>query len=102
MNGAPEPVRKDAAAFEQVQRRVASAILLAIAGFAFTGLVAGSAYLRSNGDTDGWIGMLVIGGLLGLACSVGVRLIYGRRGWSPWVLVGPLPALIAGILIGTR
>jgi len=80
----------------RVQRWVASALTLTVAFVWAGGMVALS--LATFDERDGAkVGVLVMSAVIGVVAMVGVRLINQRRGLSPWLAVGLLPALAGAV-----
>ena len=84
---------------EQVQRWVVSLLILAVSAFPLGALTA---VIRSIVDddrrSDGMI-LLVVMAILGIVALGAVRLVHRRPAFAPWILLGALPAAVAGLMI---
>ncbi len=98
---APPPVRDHAAENEslsQVQRWVMSVLAVTtIFHLVFGVLVA--ALLIDNPRPGAQAGLCVIAGILGMIAVALALLIHQKKPYSPWVLVGLIPAAIGTWLI---
>jgi hypothetical protein len=77
-----------------VQRVVISALCIVVFGAPTFALAAYSAFSTAIGHSDA-IGLWVMSGLVGLLAAIAIMLINRRRPWSPFVLIGLLPAAVA-------
>lgn len=77
---------------ERVQRWVMSALMATVAVILATGL----ALLSENSPErpGSRAGLLVIAGVIGVLAVLGVRVIHQKRLVTPWLMLGPAPALI--------
>ncbi|KQY55502.1 MULTISPECIES: hypothetical protein [unclassified Nocardioides] len=90
----PRPsVRKDAMHVSHVQKWVMSVLAVTTILHLVVGLVLAAAMVEDD-RLDAQIGLLVIAGIFGvLSVAVG-RVIHQRSMLTPWLLLGPVPALI--------
>ncbi len=80
---------------ERVQRWVMSALLLTVAFIFAGGMALLSATSVHAGARPGLLTISVIVGLVGIA---GVRVINARPLFTPWLVLGALPALLGWVL----
>ncbi len=81
-----------------VQRWVMSVLAVTTIGHLAVGIVVGAAYVgdeRAGAD----VGLLVIAGVLGVLGVAAGFLIHERSPFTPWLLVGTLPALVGAVLV---
>ena len=84
---------------EQVQRWVVSFLVLAVSAFPLGALVAVIRTIVEDGRHGDGIILLVVMGFIGVVALGTIRLIHRRPLFAPWILLGVLPAVVAGILI---
>lgn len=84
---------------EQVQRWVMSFLILAVAAFPLGALTAVAHSVAGDGRQADAVLLLVVMAALGVLALVAIRLVHGRPPVSAWVLLGVLPAVVAGALI---
>lgn len=88
--------RRDAAALERVQRRVAACVFLGITVHGVIALPIVAGVMRSNGEEGNAIGMVIMTGVISLITVIVARLILGHRPLAPlWLLLGTLPFFVA-------
>ncbi|MEU4197165.1 hypothetical protein AB0E69_35055 [Kribbella sp. NPDC026611] len=89
----PQPMK-----IETVQRWVASVILIHVGSVP---AVALAVYSLGAADTDRGrgIGLWLMSAVIGLLTIAGVRLIFQRTPFSPWLLLGLLPTTITGFYL---
>ena len=84
---------------EQVQRWVVSFLILAVSAFPLGALVAVIQSIVDDGRrSDGAI-LLVVMAVIGMVALVAIRLVHRRPAFAPWVLLGVLPAVVAGFFV---
>jgi MFS family permease len=84
---------------EQVQRWVMSFLILAVASFPLGALTAVAHSVAGDGRQADAVLLLVVMAALGVLALVAIRLVHGLPPGSAWVLLGVLPAVVAGALI---
>ncbi len=84
---------------EQVQRWVVSLLILAVSAFPLGALTAViRSIVHDDRRSDGMI-LLVVMAVLGIVALGAVRLVHRRPAFAPWILLGALPAAVAGLMI---
>ena len=83
---------------ETVQRWVVSVILIHVGGAPAITLAAYSASLV-NTDHGKGVGLWVMSGVVGLVTVGGVLLIFQRSLFSPWLILGALPATVSAYFV---
>lgn len=84
---------------EQVQRWVVSFLVLAVASFPLGALVAViHAVIGDDRRGDGVI-LLVVMAVIGIVALGTIRLVHRRPAYSPWILLGVLPAAVAAVAV---
>jgi len=84
---------------EQVQRWVVSFLILAVSSFPIGALTAVIRTIVDDGRrSDGTI-LLVVMAIIGIVALGAIRLVHRRPAFAPWILLGALPAVVAGVLI---
>src|SRR5215212_6323320 len=84
---------------EQVQRWVASFLILAVSAFPLGALVAVIRSIVDDGRRSDGIILLVVMAVIGVVALGAIRLVHRRPAFAPWVLLGVLPAVVAGVFI---
>ena len=84
---------------EQVQRWVASFLILAVSAFPLGALVAVIRSIVDDGRRSDGIILLVVMAVIGVVALGAIRLVHKRPAFAPWILLGVLPAVVAGIFI---
>ena len=84
---------------EQVQRWVVSFLILAVSSFPIGALVAVIRSIVDDGRrSDGAI-LLVVMAVIGIVALGAIRLVHRRPAVAPWIMIGAVPAIVAGVLI---
>jgi hypothetical protein len=84
---------------EQVQRWVASFLILAVSAFPIGALVAVIRSIVDDGRRGDGIILLVVMAIIGVVALGSIRLVHRRPAFAPWILLGVLPAVVAGVFI---
>ena len=84
---------------EQVQRWVVSFLILAVSAFPLGALVAVIRSIVDDGRRSDGVILLVVMGVIGVVALGAIRLVHRRPAFAPWILLGVVPAVIAGIFI---
>lgn len=84
---------------EQVQRWVATFLILAVSAFPLGALVAVIRSIVDDGRRSDGIILLVVMAVIGIVALGAIRLVHKRPAFAPWILLGVLPAVLAGIFI---
>jgi hypothetical protein len=84
----------EARSLDLVQRLVISALCFVVFGAPTFALAAYSAFSTAISQSDS-IGLWVMSGVVGLLAAAAILLINRRRPYSPFVLLGLLPAAVA-------
>jgi hypothetical protein len=83
---------------ETVQKWVASVILIHVGSVPAVTLAVYSIGVTDS-DRGRGIGLWIMSGVIGLLTVTGVRLIFQRSPFSPWLLLGLLPTVVTGFYI---
>jgi hypothetical protein len=89
----PRPMK-----IETVQRWVASVILFHVGSVPTVSLAVYSIGFTHT-DRGRGIGLWLMSGVIGLLTIAGIRLIFQRTPFSPWLLLGILPTVVTGFYI---
>ena len=84
---------------EQVQRWVVTFLIMAVSSFPIGALVAVVHRIVDAGRRSDGIILLVVMGLIGVLALGTIRLVHRRSPATPWLLLGALPAVVAGVLV---
>ena len=84
---------------EQVQRWVVSFLILAVSAFPLGALVAVIRSIVDDGRRSDGVILLVVMAVIGVVALGAIRLVHRRPAFAPWILLGVVPAVIAGIFI---
>jgi 4-amino-4-deoxy-L-arabinose transferase-like glycosyltransferase len=84
---------------EQVQRWVISFLVLAVASFPLGALTAAVDSMVADGRKDDAVVLVIVMAALGILALAAIRLVHGRRPVSPWIVLGVLPAVVAGLVL---
>jgi hypothetical protein len=84
---------------EQVQRWVVSFLILAVASFPLGALVAVIRSIIDDGRRGDGILLLVVMAVIGVVALGAIRLVHRRPAFAPWILLGAVPAIVAGIFV---
>ena len=84
---------------EQVQRWVVSFLILAVSAFPLGALVAVIRSIVDDGRRGDGVLLLVVMAVIGVVALGAIRLVHRRPAFAPWILLGVLPAVIAGFFI---
>ncbi|WP_332662625.1 hypothetical protein [Aeromicrobium sp.] len=84
---------------EQVQRWVATFLILAVSAFPLGALVAVIRSIVDDGRRSDGIMLLVVMAVIGIVALGAIRLVHRRPAFAPWILLGVLPAVVAGFCI---
>jgi hypothetical protein len=84
---------------EQVQRWVVSFLILAVSAFPVGALIGVSRSIVEDGRRGDGIMLLGVTAVIGVVALGATRLVHRRPGFAPWILLGILPAVIAGVII---
>jgi hypothetical protein len=83
---------------ETVQRWVVSVILFHVGSVPTVSLAVYSIGFTHT-DRGRGIGLWLMSGVIGLLTIAGIRLIFQRTPFSPWLLLGILPTVVTGFYI---
>lgn len=83
---------------ETVQRWVAAAVLAHVGTVPAVSLAVYSIGFAKT-DHDRGVGLWIMSGVIGLLTVAGVRLIFQRTPFSPWLVLGALPTAVTGFYI---
>lgn len=89
---------KPGMSIEQVQRWVVTALICAVASFPIGALIVVTHSMRRSEPSSAAI-LCAMTGVLGLAAGSAILLIHRKKPWSPYVLMGLLPALGSAVWI---
>ena len=84
---------------EQVQRWVASLLILAVSAFPLGALVAVIRSITDDGRRSDGIILLIVMAVIGIVALGAIRLVHRRPAFAPWILLGALPAVFAGVFV---
>jgi len=84
---------------EQVQRWVVSLLILAVSAFPLGALVAVIRSIVDDGRRGDGVILLIVMAVIGVVALGAVRLVHRRPAFAPWILLGVVPAAIAGIFV---
>jgi len=84
---------------EQVQRWVVSLLILAVSAFPLGALVAVIRSIVDDGRRGDGVILLIVMAVIGVVALGAVRLVHRRPAFAPWILLGVVPAVIAGIFV---
>lgn len=84
---------------EQVQRWVATFLILAVSAFPLGALVAVIRSIVDDGRRSDGIMLLIVMAVIGIVALGAIRLVHRRPAFAPWILLGVLPAVVAGFCI---
>jgi hypothetical protein len=84
---------------EQVQRWVVSLLILAVSAFPLGALVAVISSIVDDGRRGDGIILLLVMAVIGVVALGTIRLVHRRAAFAPWILLGALPAVAAGVLV---
>lgn len=99
--GSPRPRNQEPMSLSQVQRWVLSTLAVITIEHLAGGLVIAAMFMPEE-RLDSRIALLVIAGLFGVIAVVTAFLIHQRRPFTPWVLLGTIPALVGAYLTFLR
>ena len=83
---------------ETVQRWVASVIVVHIGSVPAVSLAVYSIGVAKTDHGRG-VGLWIMSAVIGLLTVAGVRLIFQRTPFSPWLVLGALPTAVTGFYI---
>lgn len=92
-------IRRRELSIERVQRWVITFLILAVSSFPLGALVAVIHRIAEEDRRSDASILLVVMALLGILALGAIRLVHRRSPATPWIALGALPAVIAGILI---
>jgi hypothetical protein len=84
---------------EQVQRWVVSCLILAVSAFPLGALVAVIRSIVDDGRRGDGIMLLVVMAVIGIVALGAIRLVHRRPAFAPWILLGAIPAVVAGLFV---
>jgi hypothetical protein len=84
---------------EQVQRWVVSFLILAVSAFPLGALMAVIRSIVDDGRRSDGILLLIVMAVIGTVALGAIRLVHRRPAFAPWILLGALPAVVAGVAI---
>lgn len=84
---------------EQVQRWVVSFLILAVSSFPLGALVAVIRSIVDDGRRGDGILLLVVMAVIGVVALGAIRLVHRRPAFAPWILLGAVPAVVAGFCV---
>lgn len=84
---------------EQVQRWVASFLILSVSAFPLGALVAVIRSIVDDGRRGDGIVLLVVMAVIGVVALGTIRLVHRRPAFAPWILLGVVPAVVAGFFV---
>ncbi len=82
---------------EAVQHWVVSLLITAITSFPMGALIIASNIYYRDGNTSSAFGLCIMCGVIGIAAIVAIQLVHGRSPLSPYLPLGLLPAIGAGV-----
>ncbi|WP_344166080.1 hypothetical protein [Kribbella yunnanensis] len=83
---------------ETVQRWVASVIVVHIGSVPAVSLAVYSIGIAKTDHGKG-VGLWIMSAVIGLLTVAGVRLIFQRTPFTPWIVLGALPTALTGFYI---
>ena len=83
----------------KVQQWVASSMAFMIGMISSVAMAAYSVWSDTLAENGNAVGLWVMSGVVGVLTMVGCLLIHRRSPFSPWLLVGILPAVVSGFLV---
>jgi len=89
--GQPRPQRREPMSVSRVQRWVMSVLAATTIMHLSAGLVFAAVFVDKQSSR---IGLLVIAATFGMIAMAAALLIHQRRPFSPWLLLGLVPALV--------
>jgi len=92
-------IRRRELSIERVQRWVITFLILAVSSFPLGALVAVIHRLVEEDRRSDASILLVVMALLGILALGAIRLVHRCSPATAWILLGALPAVIAGVLI---
>ena len=84
---------------EQVQRWVVSFLILAVSSFPLGALVAVIRSIVDDGRRGDGILLLVVMAVIGVVALGAIRLVHRRPAFAPLILLGAVPAVVAGFCV---
>ena len=84
---------------EQVQRWVVTFLILAVSAFPLGALVAVIRSIVDDGRSSDGVILLVVMAVIGIIALGAVRLVHRLTAFAPWILLGVLPAVAAGLFV---
>jgi hypothetical protein len=91
---------RPAMTIEQVQHWVVTALICAVSSFPIGALSMVSQSVRRS-DPSGSAILCTMTGAIGIVAGVAIALVHGRSPWTPYVLLGLIPALVCAAWILT-
>ena len=82
-----------------VQRMVISALIIVVFGLFAAVLAAYIAFYPEESSPSSTIGLWAMSGIFGLATAAAVLVVNRRRPYSPWVVLGLLPMVVAAFWV---
>ncbi len=82
-----------------VQRLIISALIVVVFGLFAAVLAAYIAFYPEESSRCSTIGLWAMSGIFGLATAAAVLVVNRRRPYSPWVVLGLLPMVVAAFWV---